>query len=141
MKKRQNTHLSSFAQTADVYCPRISAQDLEGEWIPLEKESARRGSIIRCTQSVTTDTTGSNLQFINGDLAKITNIDVDGDVQLVPLTDSEIANLWMPGRPHWLLADKFKAFETRCPRQVGPLEAMQQLRAQRKLNDDRDDTG
>ena len=107
--------LSKSAQTNGDYMVRFS--DLRGEWIPLSGKSIRRGAVVKCVQPVSTDNAhdGHNVVMYENQLAKVINLDEDGDARFVLLSETGVGNLMTPSKRHWLLKNHFKHFQVQSP--------------------------
>ena len=103
-KKQQQTDGRSYQ--------RFDADSLSGSCVPLDDIVIRRGTILRCDANTKTcNAQGENICFAEGCLAKVVNIDHEGDAQITSLTPLDVWNLWETSNmKFWLLKGSFGAF-------------------------------
>lgn len=110
---------NSSAQTVGDYMVRNCLGNISGDWVPLDKVTTRRGTLVRCTDTVkTSNAEVSNMTLERGDVFKIVDVDADGDFRVVGLEDAGVAELQFPSKRHWLLqhvtSGKAEAWLPRC---------------------------
>jgi len=128
---------SRSVQVSDDYMIRYDQDDANKEWIPLEASSVRRGSLLRCIRTASSSNASSyNVNFTEGDILKVINIDVDGDAQVVVLSSASTCYLWTASKRHWLLSDSFNAFSVRVPIVATSDEARKLQEARKNVPDD-----
>jgi len=129
-----NKKTTTATQSSGCMVRHGDAMDLSGVWVPLDTSTIRRGCIMKCKSNVSTDTNGTlNLVFNAGHLAKVIDIDEDGDARIAALHDVGISGLWFPSTCYWILQGSFHAFDTWVPSKATGAEAkeIRKIRASR----------
>ena len=76
-------------------------EDWKGQWEPLDKESVRRGSLVKCVSGVIADSCAvPNVSSCKDSMARVLAIDEDGDVKLSSLSQAGMSDLWIPDTPN-----------------------------------------
>jgi len=134
LQKRVRSDIHADSQCRFPPVRHGDAMDLSGVWVPLDTSTIRRGCIMKCKSNVSTDTNGTlNLVFNAGHLAKVIDIDEDGDARIAALHDVGISGLWFPSTCYWILQGSFHAFDTWVPSKATGAEAkeIRKIRASR----------